>query len=124
MQDERKKIEIERNKKNNEERMKLKQREAKAAIDLMKHTYERIVREENQQNGLIINRAIYGVLAEDSNEFRPESSIDVTIPLQCLVKESSLILYNASKSDLPGFYDPCYDNDKVQITIFKNGFKI
>ena len=97
MQDERKKIETERTKKNNEERMKLKRCEALAAIDLMKHTYERIVSDETQHTGLIINRAIYGVMTENGADFRTESSIDVTIPLQCLVKDSTLILYNVSK---------------------------
>lgn len=38
--------------------------------------------------------------------------IDVTIPVQCLVKDSRLELLEASKAELPGFYDPCVGDDK------------
>ena len=40
-----------------------------------------------------------------------EDVINVTIPVQCLVEESSrIILYEGSKSGLAGFYDPCSDD--------------
>ncbi|OXU26015.1 hypothetical protein TSAR_010719 [Trichomalopsis sarcophagae] len=103
-------------------RMKLeKQKEAKAAVDLMKATFSRIRAEEEAKRGLIITKALYGrfVYPQDRNSAGEEmvggqrdEIIDVTIPLQCLVKDSKLVLHNASKSQLPGFYDPCVGEDK------------
>ncbi|XP_075166625.1 dnaJ homolog subfamily C member 11 [Haematobia irritans] len=111
---ERKNIEIEKTKRTNEQRMQAKRQEAKAAVDLMQHTYERIVEEERENRGLVIVKATYGQTKEDNqNEFIPEASIDVTIPVQCLVKDSTLEMFNTSKSDLPGFYDPCIGESKV-----------
>lgn len=72
-------------------------------------------------------------------------TIDVTIPLQCLVKDSKLILHNTEKvgvaflsklnhsliivftlfllqSELPGFYDPCIGEEKLlKISYIYNG---
>ncbi|XP_067633853.1 dnaJ homolog subfamily C member 11 [Eurosta solidaginis] len=110
---EQKSAEIEKTKRNNEQRLARQREEARAAIDLMQHTYERIVREEESRGGLIITSAIYGQMEDNSNNFRDNASIDVTIPLQCLVKDGTLILYRASKSELPGFYDPCIGEDKT-----------
>ncbi|XP_014226871.1 dnaJ homolog subfamily C member 11 isoform X2 [Trichogramma pretiosum] len=102
-------------------RIKLeKQREAKAAIDLMKATFSRIRAEEEQRKGLVITKALYGRFvyphgaspAEEAAIGQRDEIIDVTIPLQCLVKDSKLVLHNASKSQLPGFYDPCVGEDK------------
>lgn len=90
-------------------RMKLeKQKEAKAAVDLMKATFSRIRAEEEAKKGLVITKALYGrfVYPQDRrNSNQPEEAvgspndeiIDVTIPLQCLVKDSKLVLHNASK---------------------------
>uniref|UniRef100_A0A4W5JJ78 DnaJ homolog subfamily C member 11 n=1 Tax=Hucho hucho TaxID=62062 RepID=A0A4W5JJ78_9TELE len=63
--------------------------------------------------GLIILNAWYGKFVTD-NSARQERAqvIDVTVPLQCLVKDSKLILTEASKAGLPGFYDPCVGEDK------------
>lgn len=98
MQSERKNIEIEKTKRNNEQRMNLRRQEANAAVELMQHTYQRIVEEETERNGLIINKAVYGQLEENGNDdFVASASIDVTIPVQCLVKDGVLNLYNSSK---------------------------
>lgn len=97
----------------------------------MQATVERIKYEEDKKNGLIIIQALYGKFPEDrnlddndddlnggSNSSRSNDSnsddmvIDVTIPLQCLVRDSKLVLYNSSKSELPGFYDPCVGETK------------
>ncbi|XP_055837897.1 dnaJ homolog subfamily C member 11 [Episyrphus balteatus] len=109
MNQERKSIEIKKTRKNNEQRLALKKEEARAAVELMMHTYERIVLEENDRQGLIILKAVYGAFEQDDEN---ESKIDVTIPTQCLVNTSTLILYNSTKSELPGFYDPCIGEEK------------
>ncbi|XP_046423389.1 dnaJ homolog subfamily C member 11 isoform X1 [Neodiprion pinetum] len=109
----------EKQKELNKTRMLEKQREAKSAIDLMKATFSRIRSEEEAKRGLVITKALYGRFVypqeraprDDDNGPRDEV-IDVTIPLQCLVKDSKLVLHNASKSQLPGFYDPCVGEDK------------
>ena len=76
--------------------------EAMEAIRLMKSNYERIMDVENIKGGLIIEQAWYGTFGT-SNKL-----IDVTIPLQCLVHNSRLML-PASESKvsylgLPWFY--------------------
>ncbi|XP_015600252.1 dnaJ homolog subfamily C member 11 [Cephus cinctus] len=104
----------------NKSRMLEKQREARAAVDLMKATFSRIRSEEESKRGLVITKALYGRfvypqdrnLGEDGVNGHRDEVIDVTIPLQCLVKDSKLVLHNASKSQLPGFYDPCVGEDK------------
>lgn len=83
-----------------------KQKEAKAAVDLMKATFSRVRAEEEQKRGLIITKALYGRFvypqgsttpAEEIISGQRDEIIDVTIPLQCQVKESKLVLHNASK---------------------------
>ncbi|CAD6998560.1 unnamed protein product [Ceratitis capitata] len=110
---ERKNAEIEKTKRSNEQRLTRQRQEAHAAVELMQHTYERIVSEESNRNGLIITKAIYGQMEDSSINLRENAFIDVTIPLQCLVKEGTLVLYRSSKSELPGFYDPCIGEDKI-----------
>ncbi|XP_053961871.1 dnaJ homolog subfamily C member 11 [Anastrepha ludens] len=110
---ERKNSEIEKKKRSNEQRLTRQRQEAYAAVELMQRTYERIVSEESSRGGLIITRATYGQFEDDNSNFLESASLDVTIPLQCLVKDSTLILYQSSKSELPGFYDPCIGEDKI-----------
>lgn len=102
---ERKEREKEKQRELNKSRMMEKQREAKAATELMKETVSRIRAEEESKKGLIITKALYGRFVypqqdrsatEESGPGRDEV-IDVTIPLQCLVKDSKLILHKASK---------------------------
>ncbi|XP_051861318.1 dnaJ homolog subfamily C member 11 isoform X2 [Drosophila albomicans] len=113
MEADRKSIEVERSKRQNEQRLVAKKLEAMAAIHLMQSTYNRITNEEQARKGLIITRAIYGCLSENSTQFKPEASHDVTIPIQCLVRDGILQLYESSKSDLPGFFDPSLGDDKI-----------
>ncbi|XP_012226149.1 dnaJ homolog subfamily C member 11 isoform X1 [Linepithema humile] len=116
---ERKEREKEKQRELNKSRMMEKQREAKAATELMKETVSRIRAEEESKKGLIITKALYGRFVYPQQDRAPleesghrDEMIDVTIPLQCLVKDSKLILHKASKSQLPGFYDPCVGEDK------------
>ncbi|XP_058838201.1 dnaJ homolog subfamily C member 11 [Topomyia yanbarensis] len=115
---------IEKIKEINRTRMSEKRREAESAIALMGAMYERIRNDEQKRKGLIIVSALYGKFGRDENvsveqhdemgfiQHNPDV-IDVKIPLQCLVKDSRLMLYGSTKSELPGFYDPCYGEDKL-----------
>lgn len=106
---------LEKQKESSAAKMFEKKREAEAAVSLMQETFSRIREQEEAKKGLIITQALYGKLV--ANEQGPMTSseevIDVTIPLQCLVKDSKLILYESSKAQLPGFYDPCIGEDKA-----------
>lgn len=80
--------------------------EALSAINLMMATMERIVRDETDRRGLIIVFAKYGNADlinqsgqssfDESDTLQP-NIIDVTVPLQCLVKDSQLILHTTTK---------------------------
>ncbi|BFG04639.1 dnaJ homolog subfamily C member 11 [Drosophila madeirensis] len=127
MDAERKSVEVERTKRQNEQRLLAKRQEASAAVHLMQSTYHRIMTEELQKTGLVVTRAVYGCTTENSStQFKPELSLDVTIPIQCLVRDSTLQLYDSSKSDLPGFYDPSIGDNKIlriEYT-YQNQFKV
>lgn len=75
-----------------------KKREAEAAIDLMSAQYERNCLDEERKNGLLIMNAIYGKIDQTDNDTNCSSQvIDVKIPLQCLVKDSKLVLQESGK---------------------------
>ena len=57
----------------------------------MKESYHKIVNTEQGKGGLVIMQAWYGVFGS-ANKL-----IDVTIPLQCLVHSSRLILPDQTK---------------------------
>jgi DnaJ family protein C protein 11 len=115
--------------------MLARRREAEISIDLMKETFRRNVEDEENKKGLIITKSIYGRWLDLSHRDLGDAITDVTIPLQCLVRDSMLILQEASKvgvlqnrfqkikflnkfflvssqCQLPGFYDPCMGEDK------------
>uniref|UniRef100_A0AC11C7Q3 DnaJ heat shock protein family (Hsp40) member C11 n=1 Tax=Ovis aries TaxID=9940 RepID=A0AC11C7Q3_SHEEP len=94
-----------------------KKQEAEAAVRLMQESVRRIIEAEESRmglsSGLIIVNAWYGKFVNDkSKKSEKVKVIDVTVPLQCLVKDSKLILTEASKAGLPGFYDPCVGEEK------------
>ena len=88
--------------------------EAESAVELMRETVERVLAVERCRQGLIINEAWYGCLfsTHPCDPLALPKVIDVTIPLQCLVSDSKLILWESSKSMVPGFYDPCIGEKK------------
>ncbi|CAB1314942.1 unnamed protein product [Coregonus sp. 'balchen'] len=104
---------LELQRKSSEVDMVKKKQEAESAVLLMQESVRRIIEGEESKMGLIILNAWYGKFVTD-NCARQERAqvIDVTVPLQCLVKDSKLILTEASKAGLPGFYDPCLGEDK------------
>ncbi|KAL1116760.1 hypothetical protein AAG570_005232, partial [Ranatra chinensis] len=106
-----------RQKDNYKNRMAEKRREAQAATNLMSVTFARIRSEEEARRGLVIVSAVYGKLGSSgegsaANQQQQDEIVDVTIPLQCLVKDSKLVIYESTKSQLPGFYDPCVGEEK------------
>lgn len=101
-----KRRDLEKNREVNKQRMAERKREAEASIELMSSAYERSTEEEQKRHGLIIEQARYGKLDDAS------ATIDVTVPLQCLVKGSKLLVTVDKKAELPGFYDPAMGEDK------------
>uniref|UniRef100_A0A023GL89 J domain-containing protein n=1 Tax=Amblyomma triste TaxID=251400 RepID=A0A023GL89_AMBTT len=94
-----------------------RRKEAEAAVALMHETYLRIKSSEEARGGLVIVKALYGNLSEEQGSNFPQEAtvqevVDVTVAVQCLVKDSHIILTEASKSNLPGFYDPCLGEPK------------
>lgn len=98
MNAEQKKRNLEKIKETNKMKMAERRKEAMSAVSLMSATYDRILSDEEKKNGLIIIRAFYGrsELVDEANEENAEI-LDVKIPLQCLVKDSRLILHESSK---------------------------
>jgi DnaJ family protein C protein 11 len=81
------------------------------AQELLRSLVQQIKEQEGAQ-GLIILEALYGYLISRTMESSIKI-IDVTIPLQTLVKNSTLkIETTVSKSNLTGFYDPCVGEEK------------
>jgi len=79
------------------------------------HYLSHIKAKEENVNGLIILSAHYGNLLEryiDEKKRDERVVIDVTTPLQILVKDSKLSLDAGSKMNLSGFYDPCPQEPK------------
>lgn len=88
--------------------------EAEAAINLMQETFQRILEVERAKQGLIVVEAWYGKLFDlqaDEQPLQPKV-VDVSVPLQCMVVDSKLILHEKTKANIPGFYDPCFGERK------------
>ena len=98
--------------------MAIRKQEAESSVRLMKDAYERSICVERQRLGLIIEEAWYGKLVGEQQQDQ-KKVIDVIVPLQCQVRDSKLILQTASKSGLPGFYDPCVGEEKSLRVVYK-----
>nr|XP_033778095.1 dnaJ homolog subfamily C member 11 [Geotrypetes seraphini] len=104
---------LEKQRQNSASEIHHKKQEAEAAVRLMQESVRRIIEAEEAKMGLIIVNAWYGKFVTDNSQKNERVKvIDVTVPLQCLVKDSKLILTETSKVGLPGFYDPCVGEDK------------
>ncbi|XP_076874549.1 dnaJ homolog subfamily C member 11a [Brachyhypopomus gauderio] len=105
--------ELEKQRENTASDIAKKKQEAESAVLLMQESVRRIIEAEESRMGLIILNAWYGKFVTDNSRKHERARvIDVTVPLQCLVKDSKLILTEASKCGLPGFYDPCVGEEK------------
>jgi len=86
---------------------RLKRNEAENSIVLMEYMYNTRLEYERSRNGLIIVEARYGDLMSWARYRTYGTVVDVTVPLQCSVDDSALLLQGGcSKSLLPAFYDP------------------
>ncbi|RMX54314.1 hypothetical protein pdam_00021784 [Pocillopora damicornis] len=97
-----KEMETEANKTKHARQMAEKKREAESSIQLMQETCERIIEYESSRHGLIIVNAWYGHLVSMDESTQggnrgPSKVIDVTVPVQCQVKDSRLFLTESSK---------------------------
>lgn len=95
----------------NLQKLNERKRQAQSSIDLMRATYQRSIERETKVDGLVIVRAIYGNQDNlqafvtmnanndnlDDKQMLVEELTEVTIPLQCLVRDSTLVLPSASK---------------------------
>lgn len=92
-----------------------RRQEAMNAQEVLRSMVDQIKEKEGPE-GLIILEARYGHLSSATTATTHENSIkiiDVSVPLQALVKDSTLrIATTASKSNLTGFYDPCIGDEK------------
>lgn len=109
---------VEKKKEMNEQRNVQKRKEAESAVTLMQAQYERISADEEAKGGLVILHAFYGKFDDEESfdQIVPDDRstfIDVTIPLQCLVKDSEIVIHTNVKFELPGFFDPAIGEDKV-----------
>ena len=87
--------------------------EARCAVELMRHSVERIIEEERARGGLVVIEAWYGSFGGQETDPELPLRIDVTLPVQFLVQDSKLkFTSRESKSVLDGFYDPCVGQRK------------
>jgi DnaJ family protein C protein 11 len=91
----------------------------------MRATFARVRSDEEAKRGLVIIKALYGRLVnitdvstsgagEGGISTEPEyldEVIDVMIPLQCLVKDSKLVLHEASKVCCVKIKESCSSTD-------------
>ncbi|KAG1671932.1 DnaJ subfamily C member 11 [Nymphon striatum] len=112
---------VEKKKEANAHKIAKRRAEAETSISLMQETVNRAREQEIARQGVIILQALYGKLVQDTNSVPSSESevIDVKIPLQCLVTNSKLILHGETKSNLPGFYDPCIGEKKKLYVQYK-----
>lgn len=117
-----------------DELIELQRTEAHIQKANMSYAYETILKRERSNNGLIVLEALYGNLRL-KNQFLlhpnripqrilPEHLvgpfINVTIPLQCLVENGKLCIYQEEiKSELEGFFNPLLAGE-LQKTAFLN----
>lgn len=98
-----------------------KKLEAENAISLMLESYEQSVTHEQERSGMIIMEAWYGKFISKNRRTDRTTPyvINVVIPIQCLVRDSKLILGDQPKWELTGIYDPCIGEEKVLKIVYE-----
>ena len=91
----------------------LKSAQAESDIELMQVEYAAKLEKEEQVDGIIIKEARYGAIptyvskSESIVAQCKSKTIDVMVPVQCMVEDSKLYIHSGeSKRWLAGFYDP------------------
>ena len=99
-----------------------KETRRKSEVALMSEAYERSLAVESGRDGLVIREAWFGLLRSRSGMADKLISdglpcvLDVTVPLQCLIKDSKLVLTDTSKVHLAGFYD-VYKGERKDLNV-------
>jgi len=98
----------------------IKRKNAMLDVELMKEALKEIISREWQRQGIIVVRALYGEMPETVDVYRTLREqavgevIDVTKPMQYLVRDSKILVpAGSSKVVLKGFYDPVNGYAKV-----------
>ncbi|RDB30274.1 DnaJ subfamily C member 11 [Hypsizygus marmoreus] len=87
-------------------------RERDAVTSLLKDTARRLTSAETSKGGLVITEATYGSVEKEDGA--SDLIIDVTVPLQALVRNSQLyVAADQPKSGIQGFTDPAPSTNKV-----------
>ena len=90
-------------------------------IELVRLQAERKMALEDAQNGLVVVKAVYGIVKNDgggNTDGVKGSSVDVALALQYLVESSRMQLHSSSKAGLPGVYDAAAGEEKVLYVLY------
>ncbi|KAK1926987.1 hypothetical protein DB88DRAFT_5933 [Papiliotrema laurentii] len=113
--------------KNHADYISEKRKEALEAVSVMQAATAKKAAAEREKNGLVIIEAYYGCAEcftdrgmkerDSDSDDQHESYIDVTIPIQALVNDSTLVIPGGrGKYHLLGLYDPCIgENKKLRV---------
>lgn len=104
----------------NDEEYSFRRIKANSAIQIMRVNAETNKEREKEINGLVIMEAYYYPKTDKTRQ--SQFVQDVTIPLQHLVRDSKLKLYNGSRSNLLGFYKVDDVEMELYIRYEFNGF--
>jgi len=122
---------LERERQANAEQISKARREAQTDVELMRFAVNRKRQMEESRGGLIIIKAIFGNIpplnrreaanadATDDWPTEMETTVEVTVPLQYLLEDSKLQLFNSAKSGLPGFCDPAPGEEKQLYVLYR-----
>jgi len=121
---------LQRERETNAEQISKARAEAKTDIELMQFAVARKRQTEQARGGLIIEKAIFGRIPQPPSRRRGgnpdeewpaagDTTIEVTTPLQYLLEDSKLQLFNSAKSGLPGFCDPAPGEDKQLYVLYR-----
>ncbi|RKP19602.1 DnaJ-domain-containing protein [Rozella allomycis CSF55] len=104
--------EIKRKRQEKNEMLSKMKTDALNAIEILKEAANKKLIEETANEGIIIIKALYGNLEGIKKDCQCDSAQDVTIVLQSMVNQSQIHIPDYSKTNIIGFYDPCFGEEK------------